>query len=567
MTTQTEIKALRRVLRSFPAYARKFLHIRTKAGELVPFRLNKIQRKLHEIWEQQASLGKPVRIIVLKARREGISTYVQGRFFHFASTKKNRHAKVVAHDAEGSDTLFEMSRIFYDRMPAHVTLSDGTEAQIKPQKEYSNKKEIVYQDTLSKLTVTTAGKGAGETTARKGSGKGRSQTVHFLHLSEFAFWGDQKNTFVALSQTVPNLPDTVIVIESTANGVGDEFYRMWEAAKRGENDYIPVFLAWWEHDEYKLPLATGETLEPFDEEEKELIKRFNLTAEQLKWRRYTLRNECAGDLDQFHQEYPADDQEAFLVSGRPFFNTKALARIKVEDIRPPLATGNLDKDGKFTEHPKGYLAIWEYPVTGHCYAIGGDVAEGLETGDYCVLEVIDRNKMEQVAEWRGHYDPDLLGVEAVKLAKYYNHAVIGVESNNHGLTTNKAILREKYHRVYQQEVVDEINPDRTEKIGWRTDVKTRPLMLDEMEKALRDGIVTIRSETLINECFSFVRNAKGKPEAQAGCYDDTVMAMAIAIQMHQQMPMLGVISDAERARRNRQRAKLTAPVISDITGY
>lgn len=563
----TEIDRLRRVLRDFPTYARKFLRIRTKAGELVSFRLNPVQKKLHDVWEQQMADGKPVRIIVLKARREGISTYVQGRFFHFASTKKNRHAKVVAHDAEGSDTLFEMSRIFYDQMPSHVVLSDGTEVQIRPEKEYSNKKEISYYDTLSKLTVTTAGKGAGETTARKGSGKGRSQTVHFLHLSEFAFWNDQKNTFVALSQTVPNLPDTVIVIESTANGIGDEFHRMWEAAKRGENDYIPVFLAWWEHDEYRLPLAPGETLEPYDAEEKELIKRFNLTAEQLKWRRHTLRNECAGDLDQFHQEYPADDQEAFLVSGRPFFNTKALARIKAEDIRPPKAVGNLDKDGKFVEHPKGYLSIWEYPIADHCYAIGGDVAEGLETGDYCVLEVMDRNKMEQVAEWRGHYDPDLLGVEAVKLAKFYNRAVIGIESNNHGLTTNKAILREKYYRVYQQEVVDEINPDRTEKIGWRTDTKTRPLMLDEMEKSLRDGILTIRSETLISECFSFVRNAKGKPEAQAGCHDDTVMAMAIAIQMHQQMPMLGVISEAERARRRRQREKLTQPGVSDITGY
>ena len=566
MTTQREIKQLKQVLKSFIDYARKFLRIRTKSGELILFRLNSAQKKLHEIWEQQERAKKPVRILVLKARREGISTYVQGRFFHYAGTKKYRHAKVVAHDAEGTDTLFEMSRIFYDQMPSHVVLTDGTEVQVRPEKEFSNKKEISYYDTLSKLSVTTAGKGAGENTARKGSGKGRSQTVHFLHISEFAFWADQKNTYIALSQTVPNLPGTVIVIESTANGVGDEFHRMWTAAKKGENDYIPVFLAWWEHDEYRLPLLPGESLKPYDDEEKDLIRRFKVTDEQLKWRRYTIRNECSGDLDQFHQEYPADDQEAFLVSGRPFFNTKALARIKARDILEPIAVGNLDSEGKFIEHPKGYLSIWEMPTAGHCYAIGGDVAEGLETGDYSVLEVIDRNKMEQVAEWRGHFDPDLFGLEAVKLAKFYNQAVIGIESNNHGLTTNKAVIREKYYRVYQQEVIDEIYPDQTTKIGWRTDVKTRPLMLDDMEKALRDGTLTIRSEALISECFSFVRNPKGKPEAQAGCHDDAVMAMAIAIQMHQQMPMVGIISDAERARRRRQREKVTRP-ISNITGY
>ena len=566
MANQREIKQIKGVLSSYPKYSRKFLKIRTKSGELIPFRLNSAQKKVHEVWERLEREKKPVRLLILKARREGISTYVQGRFFHYAGTKKYRHAKVVAHDAEGSDTLFEMSRIFYDQMPSHVVLTDGTEVQIRPEKEFSNKKEISYYDTLSKLTVTTAGKGAGESSARKGSGKGRSQTVHFLHISEFAFWADQKNTYIALSQTVPNLPGTVIVIESTANGVGDEFHRMWTAAKKGENDYIPVFLAWWEHDEYRLPLLPGESLKPYDDEEKDLIRRFKVTDEQLKWRRYTIRNECSGDLDQFHQEYPADDQEAFLVSGRPFFNTKALARIKARDILEPIAVGNLDSEGKFVEHPKGYLSIWEMPTAGHCYAIGGDVAEGLETGDYCVLEVIDRNKMEQVAEWRGHFDPDLFGLEAVKLAEFYNRAVIGIESNNHGLTTNKAIIRAKYYRVYQQEVVDEVFPDQTTKIGWRTDVKTRPLMLDDMEKALRDGTIIIRSEALISECFSFVRNPKGKPEAQAGCHDDTVMAMAIAIQMHQQMPMLGVISEAERARRRRQRDKTIRP-ISNITGY
>src|SRR5690606_19615733 len=152
---------------------------------------------------------------------------------------------------------------------------------------------------------------------------------------------------------------------------------------------------------------------------------------------------------------------------------------------------------------------------GRRYAIGVDVAEGLEHGDYSCAQVIDREDMEQVAEWHGHIDPDLLAIEVVRLARWYNNAWLGVEANNHGLTTNKAAARLRYPRIMRRHThLDE--PDRnveeTERLGWLTDARTRPVMLDDLAQLVREHRILMRGRGMVSECMTFARNAKGKPE-------------------------------------------------------
>jgi hypothetical protein len=549
-------------------YARNCVWIKTKDGRLVNLNYNPAQAKLFEVWDRLNAEGKPVRIIVLKARREGISTGVAGRFTHDVGTTKNLNGQVIAHDTESTDFIFAIYKLMYDELTPGTVLEDGTKVQIKPKAKYSSRRELVFEALRSQLQVQTAGADKGKGTAKKASGRGRGKTLHRLHISELSQWPSAKETLVSLLQTVADVPGTVVVIESTANGVGDEFHKRWLDAKAGKSDYVPVFLSWLDFPEYRAPVPP-EGLGALDAEEIRLKDEFNATDEQLQWRRRILRNECGGDPEQFKQEYPADDQEAFLVSGHPFFNRKALAKAR-KDQKSPQWVGRLDvKDGKveFIQDSTGYLRVWAKPKPTGCYTVGADTAEGLATGDYSAGEVYDRDTGEQAAEWYGHIDPDLFGVELARLARWYNNAWLGPEVNKDGLTTCLAVVRERYARLFERERLDEREPEPTEKIGWLTNGQTRPVMLNDMEELVREGQLVMHSETLQSECWSFVRDEKGRPGAQEGCHDDTVMAMAIAIQLHKLCPMSRPVTPEEQARRRREAERARRPQVSKITRY
>jgi hypothetical protein len=239
-----------------------------------------------------------------------------------------------------------------------------------------------------------------------------------------------------------------------------------------------------------------------------------------------------------------------------------------------------DTDGRvtFVDDAKGYISIYENPQPGGIYCIGADVAEGLAKGDYSDAQVLRRGRgtpLDQVAVWHGHIDADLYGTELVKLAKYYNQCWIGIEVNNHGLTTIKAVIRLKYYRVYMRQRLDEQQPDDTDKLGWQTNTQTRPIMLDDLKKSIRDGSINIHDYGTIKECFTFVVNDKGKPEATGDCNDDSVMALALAVQMHQLCPMSGASipdppipgSDRNDFHSRLQRRAAQRDVASDVTGY
>ena len=165
-----------------------------------------------------------------------------------------------------------------------------------------------------------------------------------------------------------------------------------------------------------------------------LKEQFNLTYEQLYWRKKTIANKCGGDLDMFHQEYHATPEEAFIASGRPKFNLKSVKEYELVCEKPKSIGDLINGKNPLYENDKGSLKIWIMPQTGEQYTIGCDVAEGLATGDYSVSIVLDSD-LNVCAKWRGHTDPDLFGKEIVKLANLYNEAYVAVENNNHGLTT------------------------------------------------------------------------------------------------------------------------------------
>lgn len=535
LTPQEKLKLL---MNSNKAYIENCEKIVNKEGELIPFKLNKAQNILNDIISDLEKNKKPVRIIILKARQMGLSTYSEGYIFKKTSTQRYKKGTIIAHEDKASQNLYNMYRTFYDNLPSIV----------QPMIRRSNSQEMLFENPTqdqeekrinpglsSKVMVSTA----------KNVNTGRSATIHYLHMSEVAFWDNPDVLCLGLLQCVPRVINSAVIIESTANGVGDWFYNTWQLAEKGENAFIPVFLPWFIQDEYSEEFETENERIAFenslDDYEKWLLEYANnlslgkykcsLTLEQLKWRRYAIKNLCNNDTEQFQQEYPATAEEAFVASGRPRFDIKALKEYLLntkEGIRGYLR--NICGVVSFIEDPKGYVTIYKEPNPNKYYCVGADVAEGLEKGDYSV-GIVGSDELNIDAIWHGHIDPDLFGKELVNLATFYNQAYLGVESNNHGLTTLKAILREDYMNIYYSKMHDKATDKITQKIGWVTSNKTKPLMIDKLAEFVREKYLGIPSKLIVKEMLSYVIDEKGKTNAQEGSHDDTVMATAIWLQL------------------------------------
>ncbi|HUM43467.1 MAG TPA: hypothetical protein PKI14_11020 [Fervidobacterium sp.] len=523
-------------------YIENFLKIRDKKSQLIPFKLNHAQRIVMEKIKQCEKEKKLKRFIVLKARQMGLSTLFEGLIFHDTANNPFRNSLIIAHEEPASVNLFNMSKLYYENLPD----------VIRPMKKYSNGKVLSFENPTidekekennpglrSKITIATAGSGE----------VGRSATINNLHASEVAFFPDAKQTMLGLLQSVPDELNTLVVLESTANGVGDWFHEMWQKAVKGENDFIPIFLPWFIDPLYTRPFHSDEEKEQFIDEinlvtydangnelhtyEYELMNKFNLTYEQLNWRRFTIANKCQGDESLFMQEYPATPEEAFISSGRPKFSINALKKYQTI-TKPPIRRGYLrtDENGKiiFIDDPNGYISIWKEPEPETFYCIGADVAEGLIKGDYSCACVGDSD-FDVVAMWHGHIDPDMFGMELIKLGKYYNYAYIGVENNNHGLTTLSIMKREEYWNLFFTKTYDRISDTITQKLGWSTNAKTKPLMIDKLAEFIREMYIGIYSDLIISEAFTYIIEDNGKTNAQTGCHDDTIMACAIMLQL------------------------------------
>jgi hypothetical protein len=183
------------------------------------------------------------------------------------------------------------------------------------------------------------------------------------------------------------------------------------------------------------------------------------------------------------------------------------------------------------ENSDGYVRMWVPPKLGRRYVIGADVAEGLEKGDFSCGHVYDRADMSLCAEWHGHIDPDLFGDQLAMLGNLYNRALIGVEDNNHGGTTNRALRRLGYPHLFYRQELDDRGARRVQKLGWRTDTASRPIMIDDLAGLIRDGF-SCPSKQTIEEMMSFVVKPDGKAEAEEDCFDDRIIASAIAVQVH-----------------------------------
>ena len=516
-------------------YIEHCLKIRDKDGNLIPFRLNRPQRRLYETIRQQWAAGRPVRIIILKARQMGFSTLSEAIIFWMAATATQTEALIVAHQDEATGNLFRMSKRFLEELPAPV----------RPMTKASNAQEIAF-DAPSGSAGDRKGLGSRIRCATAGGrGIGRSYTLRALHLSEYAYWpGDKRSTLAGLMQAVPDKPGTLVIIESTANGY-DDFKTLWDRAVAKQRDgdpdgFVPVFFPWFEMPEYRRPVPEGFQATP---EEREMADTFGLDDEQLAWRRWCIDTNCSGDLNLFRQEYPATPEEAFIATGTCVFNKDLLVlrRAQVADIaadrggfRVQYAGDGTMLDGEWVPDDRGPIRIYKHPEDGVPYVIGGDTAG--EGSDYFIGQVLDNRTGEQVAVLRHQYGEREYAEQMVCLARYYNEALIGVEVN---YSTYPQLKMEElgYHNFFVRQRVDTFTGETTKAFGFQTSPKTRPLIIDGLKDVANHSIELINDFDTLGEMLTFVYNERRRPEAEEGAHDDCVMALAIAWYIRPQQRM------------------------------
>lgn len=507
------VQALARLKGNFPLYAKHVLRIVTKDGELHPFTLNRGQLLLHQMLERQWQREGRVRALVIKARQVGISTYTEGRFFWKVTGTPNSGAYVLSHLAEATENLFGMVKGFYANVPDPV---------FAPPAKVTNS-SIEFEKLNSRYKIGTA----------RSVEVGRSGTYRFIHGSEVAFYPHQQKIVTGLIQTAP-MTGSEVILESTANGVGDWFHDQVMRALRGEGDWIVCFIPWFWMPEYRRKPS------PYFErtrDEERLADTFGLDDAQLAFRRSKV--EESGE-DGFKQEYPSTPQEAFLFSGRSYVTPSDLDRAALECFLPR-RVGVIEPIGVMRDERGGPYMEWVAPRIEGSYSIGVDVAEGLAHGDYTVAQVLDENG-DQVAKWRGHYDPYDFAEILIQLAKRFSNAFLTIERNNHGLTLIRRVQDLGYQNIFVDQTLDRAHADKaTKRAGFLTTTKSKPVVLDVLRSLIRQNEAGIRDSQTIEECRTLVVDDMGRINAQPGNYDDSVMAYALALHGLNFMPRKRVV--------------------------
>lgn len=544
----------------------KFLKIIDKHSRLVKFKLNDAQLEIAKIIRQQLKETGRVQLVILKARQLGISLVVQALIFRCLLEEPNVKALVMAHEDGAADKVFERTRIFRDETAPMYPFT------------FSNRQEIVFAPPQrSGLEVEIATQ----------KGKGRGGTYSKLHLTEVAFWVEAKKNLTSLQGGFTEAPGSWIIWESTANGIGGEFYTKYWKAKKSELEalaggrvplgYRAVFLPWFIDRDYRIKGAKLEDFpaDPEAMEDEPALRVQGCDDEQLAYRRHVIESKYNGDVEMWKQEMPANDAEAFIAAGRTVFVksniAKTLKRLEERDrdklsvsyryYVPAFQTPKFPEsyeDWSKKKRPRierapirvrdGHLWVYEHPIPGEQYMVSADVSLGVEKntedgkkeGDYSCAHVVNRYTGKQAAVLRLHVDPDLYGCALDLIGRWYNNALMVPEENNMGLTVIKALQRLSYPNLYLREKVatsGEISQIITDRYGWHTSGPSKLMAIGSLIRLFRQGKIDIQHYNTIYEMSTFVYTPNGGMEASGKGFDDEVIAAAIAAVILETMPV------------------------------
>jgi len=502
----------------YELFANEQIKIRPKdvTKGMIKFSFNEAQSLIHNKIEAQLKETGKVRALVLKARQQGISTYCTGRVYWKTDYMPLSRSVVMAHDSATSEALFSMSKDIHSNMAP----------EFKPQLSKSNAKEIIFvenkRDPETGLKYEEKRGYRLYTAGSPEAGRGTTPTV--AHLSEVAFWGFDEKILAGLFQGIPDAPGTEVILESTANGIGGEFYRLWKTAERGENEYLPIFIPWFLTSEYRRDDVSDDFV--MSEDEIRYMELHQLDNAQMYWRRLKIGE--SGPV-KFQQEYPATAEEAFVASGVNVFDMDILNKMEPEEPKK-IQRMNFD-EGYFEENSYGELSVYKFPKYDNKFIIAADVALGVGQ-DASVAVVLDEQRNICAVFKDNRIDPTKYGDLLFYLGRYYNNALLAVESNSIGVATLARLDQMNYRNLYFQTDIQKLSNEEGKRPGFRTTSMTRPAAIGLLKNAIKERDVKIPDATMIQELKEFVINNNGKAEALSGCHDDHVIALAISLEVY-----------------------------------
>lgn len=563
----------------YPFWAAMFAYIKRKGGGTdVLLRLNRPQRKLIKRLEKMRKAGKPIRLILLKARQWGGSTAIQIYMAWLQLVHEvGLNSLIIAHQGTGSDEIKDM----FDRMiksyPVEMLHELGDAyAPNEPKMVGVGKSGNIFRvpQRNCKIKIGTA--------ERPNSCRGGDYNL--VHLSEVALWKEtdgKKPEDIVRSACSGILlrPYTMIVYESTPNGVGNFFHKEYLAAKKGLSQIEAMFVAWFEIEQYELPFENeaekyefakklfanrrNEEIKSDREEPGTYLWRLwekGATLEAIHW--YVSERSKYTNHGDMASEYPSDDIEAFTYSGRKVFSSE-----DVEQFRPACRAprwigeiyGSADEGEKaieglrFKKEADGRLFMWHdversdtEEVTDR-YLVVVDVCKGhTKNADFADILVIDRLFMMDgeppvvAAEWHGHIDMDKLAWKATQVAAYYNNALLVIESNT--LETNNTKGEAEYiltliHEVYGRQLyarkqsAEDIRQGLPKKYGYHTNPLTKKVVIYNLKVVIRERLYIEREEACLDEYLTYVETENNVFEAMEGYHDDRLMTRAIGMQV------------------------------------
>ncbi|MCD8295374.1 MAG: terminase [Clostridia bacterium] len=566
-----------RIRHDFPFWAASFAYISNKeAGPDVLFRLTRPQRRLVAELEEMRLKDEPIRLILLKARQWGGSTTIQMYMAWLQLTRREGlNSVIVAHQASGSARINAMFEKMLKAYP--------TELLHPPGEPYSeNEPKWVGVGTTGTIhRVPQRGCEINVGTAERPDSC-RSGSYSLAHFSEPAYWPDTEgkkpeDIIQAVGGGILYRPMTMIVYESTANGTGGWFHREYEDAKAGRSQFRPLFITWRDIGLYTLPpedrrafarelwLGRLNENEPSDREESGAylwwLWRQGASLDSINW--YVHERRKFTSHERMAEEYPSDDVEAFSNSGARVFD-----RYRVEELRPtcraPKRIGDVAgraltgpdslRDVKFTDNRQDPMYVWAAPEedapgerTLNRYLVVMDVGGRSRKADWSVITVYDRlfmtepdGKPEIAAQWYGHTDIDLLAWKAAQIARYYNDALLVIESNtlethDVGVEGDQSEfildqIADAYGSLYaRRQSAEEIRNGVPRRYGFHTNTRTKPMVISWLIKCVRERLYVERDERALHEYLCYERKPNGSWGNIDGEHDDILMTRAIGL--------------------------------------
>ena len=535
-----------RIRYDFEFWAFSFVRIKDKLGaEDIPFRLNRPQRRILGMLEDMRTAGKPIRLILLKARQWGGSTLVQIYMAWIQLVHcRNWNSVICAHLKESAANIKGM----YSKLLANYPdwLLDGEKPKFKPFERMANTSVIAGREC--RVTIGSA----------ESQESVRGIDAAMAHLSEVAFWRNSRmkspeQVMRSICGSIMLLPCSMVVMESTANGTGSYFHQECERAKRGESDKQFAFVPWFEIEMYTLPIDDYDSFIGSLTDYERMLWHRGATLEAIAWYRQK-RKEYARHADMM-AEYPSDDIEAFCYSGERVFDPTFVEKLR-RCCCPPRYEGDIhgkEPTGKqslqeieLEAKPEGPLKIWEYPAK-ECemrdrYLAVVDIGGRSDTSDYSVIAVFDRYWMldggpaEVVAQWRGHIDHDLLAWKSAQIAAYYQNALLVIESNTleteHDDSEHSAYILDTLSRYYnnlyaRQSPPDSIGQKPPSRWGFHMNRATKALVIDAQKNALREGSYIEHDTQACYEHDVYERKPNGSYGAMEGHHDDILITRCI----------------------------------------